>query len=95
MYPRPPPTAKDDATNGGVQFTAARARSLRRENKENATQEREREQKPKCKLKSKPITIRRALAAANTAVMGDTLDFPSKQKLGLELLCHRVRTCIN
>jgi hypothetical protein len=94
MYPRPPPTAKDDATDGAVQFTATRARSLRRENKENVTQEREREQKPKGKLKSKPI-IRRALAAANTAVIGDTLDFPSKQKLGLELLCHRVRTCIN
>jgi hypothetical protein len=70
-------TNSDGATHS-VRFTAARARSLRRENKENAAQGSEWDQKHKPTLKAKPLAIRRALAAANTAVIGDTADFPSK-----------------
>ncbi|KAF7366789.1 putative transaldolase [Mycena sanguinolenta] len=63
--------------DGAVRFTAARARSLRKENKENSAQESEREQKYNFASKVKPVTIRRALAAANTAVIGNTVDFPT------------------
>ncbi|KAJ6588219.1 hypothetical protein B0H19DRAFT_1098395 [Mycena capillaripes] len=77
MYPRAPPKSSERATSRGaaVQFTAV----LRKENKENENATNEREQKPKAppKLKLEPITIRGALAAANTAVIGDTLDFPT------------------
>ncbi|KAF7343348.1 hypothetical protein MVEN_01767100 [Mycena venus] len=79
MYPRSPPIVKNDIATPTVRFTAARARSLRRENKENAAQESEREQKRDCNStpKVKPVIIRRTLAAANTAVIGDTVDFPT------------------
>lgn len=79
MYPRPPAIVYND---GAARSTAARARSLRKENKENAAQESEREQKRKS-APIKSVTIRRALAAANTAVIGSTVHFPSEYKLQL------------
>ncbi|KAJ7241694.1 hypothetical protein B0H12DRAFT_1133335 [Mycena haematopus] len=73
MYPQPPAIVHND---GAARSTAARARSLRKENKENAAQESEREQKRKS-APIKSVTIRRALAAANTAVIGSTVHFPT------------------
>jgi hypothetical protein len=55
--------------------------------KENASPECDREDKPKPKQKSKPDTLRRALRATNTAVIGDTLDLCSAPFI--DFGCHR------
>ncbi|KAJ7720788.1 hypothetical protein B0H16DRAFT_381365 [Mycena metata] len=85
MYPRPSPSpnqGRAQNNNATGQFTAARARTLRHENKENAAPNKGHSTqtpstKSRAKLETGPTTLRRALAAANTAVIGDTLDFPT------------------
>ncbi|KAJ7178125.1 hypothetical protein C8R46DRAFT_1029642 [Mycena filopes] len=106
MYPPPPspsltPGLRVNATAG--QFTSTRARTLRRENKENATPAHNPHSPSPSRTRSNSSTstsntvkpgpsprkttatsLRRALAAGNTAVLGDTLDFPTVSVEGLD-----------
>ncbi|KAK7042518.1 putative transaldolase [Favolaschia claudopus] len=74
---RPPPRINDGATLR-TSSAAARVRSTRRENKENEARQPIQQDLPRSSIstpKVKPITIHRALAAANTAVISDTVHF--------------------
>ncbi|KAJ7764628.1 hypothetical protein DFH07DRAFT_811881 [Mycena maculata] len=88
MYPRAPSTINHDATPGPAEFTAARTtRARHKENKENASPEPKPTARPK-----QPYTLRCALHAADTVVLGETLDLPGKHILafqfcGTDLIC--------
>ncbi|KAJ7151355.1 hypothetical protein C8R43DRAFT_1004914 [Mycena crocata] len=80
MYPRASPTYPTATGSGGHSTVGRGARSLRdEEDKENNASPRgsARRDKVRPSRRREPHTVRRALAAANTAVIGDTLDFPT------------------